>query len=36
MRIWIKLRFKKKLLCILFSNLKYSTDVAFLRVDANF
>ena len=36
MRIGIKLGFKKNLLCILFSNLKYSTDVAFLRIDANF
>ena len=36
MRIGIKLGFKKKLLCILFTNLKYSTDVAFLRIDDNF
>ena len=36
MRIGIKLGVKKKLLCILFSNLKYSTDEVFLSIDANF
>ena len=37
MRIGIKLGVKKnQLLCILFSNLKYSTDEAFLSTDANF
>ena len=37
MRIGLKLGFKKKkTLCILFSNFKYSTDVAFLSIDANF
>ena len=36
MRIGIKLGIKKKLLCILFSNLKYSTDEVFLSIDANF
>ena len=36
MRIGIKLGIKKKLLRILFSNLKYSTGEVFLSIDANF
>ena len=36
MRIGIKLGFKKELLCILFSDLKYSTNEAFQSIHAKF